>query len=195
MTAHALIRRGPRTRGSSTRRTRRDARDHSILDHIRRLPAYGRLVAGLMTDERVSMLDKALVVAAIGYLASPLDLLGAPSFLPRFGRRRGRPALMFFAQAVDDIIDNRRALIESGAEAPRDLLTLLLSARDPESGRGMSDEDMRANILTFILAGHETTANALTWTLYLLSQSPEWRNRAEAEAEEVAITFLVRPLA
>jgi cytochrome P450 len=114
----------------------------------------------------------------------PLDLVGAPSFLPRFGRRRGRPALMFFAQAVDNIIGNRRALIERGAEAPRDLLTLLLSARDPESGRGMSDEDMRANILTFILAGHETTANALTWTLYLLSQSPEWRERAEAEADQ-----------
>ena len=113
----------------------------------------------------------------------PLDLVGAPSFLPRFGRRRGRPALMFFAQAVDDIIANRRALIASGAEAPRDLLTLLLSARDPESGRGMSDEDMRANILTFILAGHETTANALTWAVYLLSQSTEWRERAEAEAD------------
>ena len=90
---------------------------------------------------------------------------------------------MFFAQAVDDIIANRRALIDSGAEAPRDLLTLLLSARDPESGRGMSDEDMRANILTFILAGHETTANALTWTVYLLSQSLEWRERAESEAD------------
>jgi cytochrome P450 len=114
----------------------------------------------------------------------PLDLLGAPRFLPRFGRRRGRPALMFFAQAVDDIIGARRALIDSGAQPPRDLLTLLLSARDPESGRGMSDEDMRANILTFILAGHETTANALTWTLYLLSQSPEWRQRAEAEADQ-----------
>jgi len=113
----------------------------------------------------------------------PLDLVGAPSFLPRFGRRRGRPALMFFAQAVDDIIVNRRALIDSGAEAPLDLLTLLLSARDPESGRGMSDEDMRANILTFILAGHETTANALTWTVYLLSQSLEWRERAESEAD------------
>jgi cytochrome P450 len=100
------------------------------------------------------------------------------------GRRRAGPALMFFAQAVDDIIESRRALIESGAEAPRDLLTLLLSARDPESGRGVSDEDMRANILTFILAGHETTANALTWTLYLMSQSPEWRERAETEAEE-----------
>ena len=79
---------------------------------------------------------------------------------------------MFFAQAVDDIIESRRALIESGAEAPRDLLTLLLSARDPENGRGISDEDVRANILTFILAGHETTANALTWTLFLMSNRP-----------------------
>src|SRR5208283_5376446 len=50
----------------------------------------------------------------------PLDLVGAPNFLPRLGRRRGRPALMFFAQAVDDTIDRRRALIDSGAEAPRD---------------------------------------------------------------------------
>jgi cytochrome P450 len=109
--------------------------------------------------------------------------VGVPEFLPRLGRRRGRPALAFFAQAVDDIIEKRRALIDGGIEAPRDLLTLLLSARDPESGRGMSDEDMRANILTFILAGHETTSNALTWTLYLLSQSAEWRDRAEFEAE------------
>ena len=113
----------------------------------------------------------------------PLDVVGAPEFLPRLGRRRGRPALAFFAQAVDDIIEKRRALIDGGIEAPRDLLTLLLSARDPESGLGMSDEDMRANILTFILAGHETTSNALTWTLYLLSQSAEWRDRAEFEAE------------
>ena len=42
---------------------------------------------------------------------------------------------------------------------------------------------MRANIVTFIGAGHETTANALTWTLYLLSQSPEWRERVEAEID------------
>ena len=48
----------------------------------------------------------------------------------------------------------------------------------------MRDSDVRANIVTFINAGHETTANALTWTLYLLSQSPEWRERAEADADQ-----------
>ena len=114
----------------------------------------------------------------------PLDLLGAPAFVPRLRRRRGRSALEFFDSAVDAIIEKRRALLSSGGEAPRDLLTLLMSAKDPENGRAIADVDMRANIVTFINAGHETTANALTWTLYLLSQSPEWRERAEADADE-----------
>jgi cytochrome P450 len=48
----------------------------------------------------------------------------------------------------------------------------------------MPEEDLRANIVTFIGAGHETTANALTWTFYLLSQSPDWRARVEAETDE-----------
>jgi len=113
----------------------------------------------------------------------PLDLLDAPKFLPRIGRWRGREALAFFDGAVDDIIAGRRKLIESGAPAPSDLLTLLLKAADPETGQGMSATDLRSNIVTFIGAGHETTANGLTWTLYLLSQSPEWRARVEAEID------------
>jgi cytochrome P450 len=113
----------------------------------------------------------------------PLDLLGAPAFIPRIGRWRGRAVLKFFDEAVDAIIGSRRALIEAGREPPRDLLTLLLAARDPETGRGLPEASIRANIITFINAGHETTANALTWTLYLLSQSPEWRARAEVEAD------------
>jgi cytochrome P450 len=114
----------------------------------------------------------------------PLDLIGAPSFLPRLGRMRGRAPLGFFNQAVDAIIKGRKALLDGGGEAPPDLLTLLLGARDPETGVGMPEADIRANIVTFIGAGHETTANGLTWTLYLLSQSPEWRERAEQEADE-----------
>jgi cytochrome P450 len=114
----------------------------------------------------------------------PLDLLGAPDFVPRLRRRRGRAALEFFDSAVDAIIEKRRTLLSQGAEAPRDLLTLLMSAKDPENGRAIAEADVRANIVTFINAGHETTANALTWTLYLLSQSPEWRERAEADADQ-----------
>ena len=122
---------------------------------------------------------------SIGRL-DPLDLIGAPAFLPRLRRMRGRGALAFFDSAVETIIQNRRSLLERGGEPPRDLLTLLLSARDPENGLGMTDADMGANIITFIGAGHETTANALTWSLYLLSQSPEWRERAEAEADRLS---------
>ncbi|HVP97688.1 MAG TPA: cytochrome P450 [Roseiarcus sp.] len=121
---------------------------------------------------------------SIGRL-DPLDLLGAPSFLPRLGRLRGRPALKFFDEAVDAIIAARKALCAKGATPPRDLLTLLLTAKDPDTGAPLRDADVRANIVTFIGAGHETTANGLTWTLFLLSQSPAWRERAEHEADEV----------
>jgi len=78
--------------------------------------------------------------------------------------------------------------METGAGPERDLpdlLTLLLSAADPETGAGLSDAEVRANILTFIGAGHETTANALTWTSYLLACHPHWRARAEEEADRI----------
>ncbi|MFV0281674.1 MAG: cytochrome P450 [Rhodoblastus sp.] len=113
----------------------------------------------------------------------PFDLLGLPQFLPRFGRIRGKSTLEWFAGAVDDIIAVRRKMIADGTRTPRDILTLLLEAQDPETGLGMREEDLRSNIVTFIGAGHETTANALTWTFYLLSQSPEWRAEVEAEAD------------
>jgi len=113
----------------------------------------------------------------------PFDLLGLPAFLPRLGRMRGQATLEWFAGAVGDIIAARRKLIAEGGDVPRDILTLLLEAQDPETGRGMREEDLRSNIVTFIGAGHETTANALTWTFYLLSQAPDWRAEVEAEAD------------
>jgi len=110
------------------------------------------------------------------------DLMGLPAILPRLGLTKGRATIEWFGKAVADIVGARRKLIAEGIAPPRDILTLLLQAQDPETGRGMPEEDLRANIVTFIGAGHETTANALTWTLYLLSQSPDWRERVEAEA-------------
>ena len=113
----------------------------------------------------------------------PLDLFGVPQFVPRIGRMRARQPLQWFRKSVDAIVAARRELVASGATPPADILTLLLKAQDPETGLAMSEDDLRANITTFIGAGHETTANAMTWTLFLLSQSPEWRARAEAEAD------------
>jgi cytochrome P450 len=114
----------------------------------------------------------------------PLDVLGVPAVVPRPSRRKLRPTLQFFEKTVDDIIAARqRRLAADPASAPRDILTLLLEARDPDSGKALSDTEIRANILTFIAAGQETTANCITWTLYLLSQSHKWRERVQAEAD------------
>ena len=102
----------------------------------------------------------------------PFDLLDMPEWLPRLNNWRSRPALRFFEEAVNTIIGRRKRRLriarqDMAQEVPRDLLGLLLEARDPDSGEGLSDAEVRANIITFIGAGHETTANALTWTLYL----------------------------
>jgi cytochrome P450 len=114
----------------------------------------------------------------------PLDILGVPPIVPRPSRWKLRPTLKFFEETIDEIIALRqRRLAADPTNVPRDILTLLLEARDPDSGKALSDVEVRANILTFIAAGQETTANCITWTLYLLSQSHEWRERVQAEAD------------
>ena len=118
----------------------------------------------------------------------PLDLLGLPDFIPRLAGFRVRGSLRLFNSTIDAIIANRRKrLADSARDAiPNDILTLLLEARDPETGERMSETEVRANIITFIAAGHETTANAVMWSLYLLSQSRQWAERVAAEAEREA---------
>jgi cytochrome P450 len=114
----------------------------------------------------------------------PLDVLGVPAFVPRTTHWRVRSTLRFFESAIDDIIRTRRSRMSASTNtAPNDILTLLLRALDPDTGSRMSEIEVRSNILTFIAAGHETTANLLTWALFLLSQSSDWRERIEAECE------------
>jgi cytochrome P450 len=115
---------------------------------------------------------------------SPLDILGVPDFVPRLSRLRVHSTLRFFEAEVGRVISaRRRILAERPDKAPNDLLTHLLAALDTGSGDGLTEAEVRSNILTFIAAGHETTANTLSWALFLLSQSPEWRRRVEAEVD------------
>jgi cytochrome P450 len=115
----------------------------------------------------------------------PLDVLRAPPWLPRIGRWMAKPAISFFEAQVSAIIAERRALHASGTWRPAkpDLLDALLAARDPETGAGLSEAEIGANIVTFIGAGHETTANALTWALYLVALAPDVRDALEAEID------------
>jgi cytochrome P450 len=79
------------------------------------------------------------------------------------------------------IKERRKSGVDQG-----DLLSMLLAARDEESGgQGLTDEQVRDEALTLFIAGHETTANAMTWTWYLLSQNPEAEARLQAELDEV----------
>jgi cytochrome P450 len=131
-------------------------------------------------DIRVAM---ATYFNTIGKI-SPLDILGAPDFIPRLSRLRVRATLKFFEAEVDRVISaRRRTLAERPDSAPNDLLTHLLEARGSDTDDGMTEAEVRSNILTFIAAGHETTANTLSWTLFMLSQSGEWRQRVEAEVD------------
>jgi cytochrome P450 len=138
---------------------------------------------GLGRDAEEFRVAMATYFNTIGRI-DPLDLLGAPDFVPRIGRLRAGATLRFFQAAIDDIIETRlRLLADHDGVAPKDILTLLIDALDPDTGERMTPAEVRSNILTFIAAGHETTANSLSWSVYLLSQSPQWRRRVAAEAE------------
>ena len=113
----------------------------------------------------------------------PLDLLGAPDWLPRVTRLLGRSSLAFFRRIVAETIRQREEKMRAGAAAvPADFLTLLLEAEGPD---GLSRAEVEDNIITFIGAGHETTARALGWTLFCLAEAPWEREPVEAEIDAV----------
>jgi cytochrome P450 len=137
---------------------------------------------GFGSDAESIRLAMATYFNTIGKI-SALDILGAPDFIPRLNRLRVRATLKFFEAEVDRVISARRQMLaERPACAPNDLLTHLLQARD-QNDESVTEAEVRSNILTFIAAGHETTANTLSWTIFLLSQSRHWRERVEAEVD------------
>lgn len=101
-----------------------------------------------------------------------------PSWAPTPLNRRFKQALASLNELVLELIRQRR---REGRDHG-DLLSMLMAARDEESGESMTDEQLRSEMLTFLMAGHETTATALTWTWYLLATHPEFRQRVREEA-------------
>ena len=102
-----------------------------------------------------------------------------PTWLPTPGNRRLGAATRRLDEVVYRIIRDRRPDEDRG-----DLLSMLLQARD-EQGAGMSERQVRDEVMTLLLAGHETTALALTWAFLLLDRNPEARGRLEAELAAV----------
>ena len=117
--------------------------------------------------------------------AQPLLNLAAfvplPRWMPRFHRRRtiyDAAAIRLLIRGLTDL----RALQIARGEAPDDLATKIMTMRDPVTGKGFDVAEMVDQVAIFFLAGHETSASALAWALYLLATHPDVQARAAAEA-------------
>jgi cytochrome P450 len=108
--------------------------------------------------------------------------LPLPRWMPRGHRAETLRAARRIRALITELTERRVAEIAAGT-APDDLATKILTARDPETGERLSAAEMVDQVAIFFLAGHETSASALSWTLYLLARYPEWQERV---AEEVA---------
>ncbi|MDA7429645.1 cytochrome P450 [Primorskyibacter aestuariivivens] len=121
---------------------------------------------------------------------SLFDLLGFPDWVPRPGRLVSGKAVREMKTVADSAIEARAAREREGAVP--DLLDLLLAGEDPETKRKMNVSELRDNLLTFIVAGHETTALALSWALYLCAFDMDVQERARDELREVCKDVTVR---
>ena len=116
---------------------------------------------------------------------SQLDLtymLGLPDWVPRFQS----PAVHRAAKRIDHVLDSIiRRCEERLAGGEQSMIGMLIEARDPETGEALDREALRNEAAVIFMAGHETTANSLAWTWFLLSQAPEVEERLHAELAEV----------
>jgi cytochrome P450 len=132
-------------------------------------------------DDRAPRVGELMDIVLLGIRPSVLDLLGLPEWLPRRKSKAVQAAITEFDRLVAGIIAARRAdAIDRG-----DLLAMLMAARDPETGQTMSDKQLRDEVMTMFLAGHETTANALSFAWWLLAQNPEVEERLHEEVDRV----------
>jgi cytochrome P450 len=154
---------------------------HSVMNDT----TFAVIERALFSD--VEGFDRAEVRAAIEVLLEEIgrvrysDLVPFPEWAPRLMSPGALKARSVFRRAADGQIRRRRAMDDPGD----DLLGLLLKVRDEETGQGLSDIDIRDTLMTFVAAGHETTAIALTWALYLVANDPDCQSALRAEADAV----------
>ncbi|MBO9479781.1 cytochrome P450 [Shimia sp. R11_0] len=113
---------------------------------------------------------------------SLFDMLGVPDWVPRPGRIMSGHAVSDMKKVADAAIEARR---QRGSKDLPDLLDLLLTGEDPETKKRMNTAELRDNLLTFIVAGHETTALTLAWALYLCAFDQEVQSKARAEIASI----------
>ncbi|TRW95166.1 cytochrome P450 [Paracoccus sp. M683] len=108
-------------------------------------------------------------------------LLPLPSWVPRWHSRRTRDTAAEIRGLIRQLVTDRMAAIHAGT-APDDLATKIMTTPDPQTGRRFTAPEMVDQVAIFFLAGHETSASALAWALWLLAANPDWQDRVAAEA-------------
>ncbi|MEY3896235.1 MAG: hypothetical protein RLZZ214_1755 [Verrucomicrobiota bacterium] len=167
----------------------RSWRDREVLDissEMARLTysIVGRTLFSFNTGEDAATVEKAMRVILPHVFGRLGNLVNWPGWLPTPANRRFRKSLAEVDQVVYRIIARHRLAQEKG-DPDTDLLAMLMRVRDSETGANLGDSQLRNETITFLLAGHETTANALTWTFYLISRYPEVERRLLAEISTV----------
>jgi cytochrome P450 len=108
--------------------------------------------------------------------------LPLPRWMPRFFNKRTRVAAKSIRRLITSLTETRMAEIAQGT-APDDLATKIMTTADPQTGDVFTTDEMVDQVAIFFLAGHETSASALAWALYLMALYPEWQERLATEAQ------------
>ena len=145
------------------------------------LRVVGRSIFGDDVEQAIPVLDSAFPVLNHRTFQRGTTPVAAPVSWPTPANRRARRARQALYGVVDQLIARRA---RAGADGD-DLVSLLLSARDADTGETMDLQQVRDEALIFLLAGHETTSTALTFTLQLLGQHPDEQARIHSELDAV----------
>ena len=111
-----------------------------------------------------------------------------PRWMPRFFRKDTKQAAEKIRGLIAQLTNERMAAIKAGT-APDDLATKIMTTVDPETGETFTAEEMVDQVAIFFLAGHETSASALAWALYLMAINPDWQEKIAAEAQGLTGDF------
>jgi len=145
------------------------------------LEIVGKALFDAELGGEASAVGEALTFSMRQMMDAMVRLVPTPPVVPTPGNLRLRHAVRRLDDIVYGMIRERRA---SGVDRG-DMLGMLLATRDADDGTGLGDREVRDQAMTILLAGHETTANALAWAFYLLGQHPEARAKVEREVDAV----------
>jgi cytochrome P450 len=145
------------------------------------LRTVGRILFGADVDDAIPVIRATFPLLNEHVRRRGMNPLRLPRRVPAPAQVRAARAQRALYRVVDEIIDRR----SRGSASDRDLISLLLAARDPETGAPMSDQEIRDQVLIFLLAGHETTSTALTFTVHLLGRHPDTQEAVHGEIADV----------